>query len=202
MLNRYRHPLAIAAGKHYRRYHWDHFITLSTKNPESPAYCRREVGALIRRLERLAQRPIQYLWAIEGDPAMGLLYHLHLVVYGTSGLTIEELRSCWRRGYRTTAVSALQRTRAVQARTKGRTPTRSRTSLGDSKVRVYDPSQEGAAYVVKGLRPGFNDWDVSKVLPPLLPMVPTLSVVLPAATPVVITATALPTTAILSTATS
>lgn len=162
------HPMAIAAGQQYRALRWDHFVTLTSKHPETPAGYRREVGRWLRRASNLAQHSLQYVWAVEGDPGAGHRYHLHMVVYGTSDLTVEQLRGCWRRGYRTTPFSLMQRVRADEARAKGRTPTRSRTSIGDSRIRVYDPARDGAAYVVKDLRPDFDDWEMSSKMPPLL----------------------------------
>jgi hypothetical protein len=78
---------------------WDHVATLTTRHPKSE---RRLLECLrwgfVRRLERIAQRRIDWFCRLETTNSGGHL-HVHALLSGTSGISCREIQRHWRQGH-------------------------------------------------------------------------------------------------------
>ncbi|MGV3707375.1 MAG: rolling circle replication-associated protein [Gemmatimonas sp.] len=95
-----RPTLVRAWGEYLNRYQWNHWVTLTTEDNDSVEAIVREFHrGFIRRLERRAQRRVDWVYAAERSSAAQ--NHLHALVYGTSHLTVRNVQRAWDRGLTT-----------------------------------------------------------------------------------------------------
>jgi hypothetical protein len=92
---------------------WDHIATLTTRFEYQCAALDAEFQQrFIRRLAQLAQHRINWFSVLEehvsGYP------HMHVLLVGTSDLTIKQLQGAWTAGF--TRIKVLPRAAAVRAR--------------------------------------------------------------------------------------
>lgn len=77
---------------------WDHFATLTTKNPADRSNLADAFGkAFLRRLTRIAQRRIGAYMVTEGDGDYRRL-HLHALLYGTEAIPCHRIEELWKLG--------------------------------------------------------------------------------------------------------
>lgn len=89
-----------ALGRYLQTWHWHHFLTLTTAWRTSETELRTLFQAgMIRRLARVAQRPIAYFFAIERAGNADPRPHIHALIAGTDLLTVDRIRLSWRHGY-------------------------------------------------------------------------------------------------------
>ena len=124
-----RPPLAFNADcdAWLREYPWHHFVTFTFRRLVSPWRAEREFRRWVRWMERSAQGPIHFVYAIEPS-AGGASAHVHALVAGTGSLKTQVLEAAWKGGH--------------------------------SRVRLYDPSRSGAAYVTKQIKHEDALWDL------------------------------------------
>lgn len=102
-----RHARAVAA--YLMSFDWDHFLTLTAKRAMSTEAMFGALRGYHRHLTRIAQRSVQYFWAVEGDPAAGIDVHAHALVAGTRTTPIAWLRRGWKHGYTDATIYDAQR---------------------------------------------------------------------------------------------
>jgi hypothetical protein len=91
---------AFAKGLYVGSKTWHHFVTLTADGGASSDWLQREYKqGFIRRLEFDAKGRIDYFVAIEHDESTGQFAHLHALLHGTAGLTVETIRSRWGHGF-------------------------------------------------------------------------------------------------------
>ena len=78
---------------------WSHFATLTTSERVSVARLRREfVAGFVRRLERPAQRPLAWFYAMEPS-ADGERHPVHALLAHTESLQTAQLERAWKLGH-------------------------------------------------------------------------------------------------------
>lgn len=88
-----RHQMAEFINQH----RWDYMVTLTHRYAGSEERQLRELRAMIRRLERVAQRPVAYV-AFAERTTVGHLHH-HLLLHGIADVPKRMLRRQWKAGY-------------------------------------------------------------------------------------------------------
>jgi hypothetical protein len=84
-------PLWKVLGSWFSEPEWDHFVSVSFREPPSVERARREFhDRWIRRVAWLAHRPLEWVRVIAGGSAQHR-GHVHAVVAGTKHLTTAQL---------------------------------------------------------------------------------------------------------------
>lgn len=79
---------------------WHHFATLTTDRGTVSDWLVREYhNRFIRRVAFDAKQRIRHFFAVEHDSQTGRFAHLHALLHGTSGLTVELIRRRWPHGF-------------------------------------------------------------------------------------------------------
>jgi hypothetical protein len=90
---------ATEVAKFLDNFEWDHFVTLTTRRPITEENIARLFkDRFIRKLAFTARCPIPYFYAVEGGDATGGYPHLHALISGSKGVSIEQVRRAWQAG--------------------------------------------------------------------------------------------------------
>lgn len=88
-----------AWAEYLDRHQWDHFITLTTASQYTAATLERRITrGYLRRLERVAQRRIDWFLVLEATHHAPHL-HAHALVSGTKALSVATLQRHWSVGH-------------------------------------------------------------------------------------------------------
>lgn len=91
---------AVANGLYISTLEWHHFVTLTVDTGATSHWLLGEYhDRFIRRLAFHARRRINHFVAIERDDLTGRFAHLHALLHGTAGMTVQEIRHYWPCGY-------------------------------------------------------------------------------------------------------
>jgi len=91
-----REALRQAYAVHFRGFDWDHFCTFTGENPADDDLVKRFLQT-VRRLTRITQGPVEYLWVRERGAVAGTR-HVHALLRGTGGMTPAHVERKWYRG--------------------------------------------------------------------------------------------------------
>lgn len=86
-----------AWGLYLNRFDWSHFATLTTRRSMPEESLRNEFRRWHRALERRAQQPVTWFWAMERTCTGHA--HLHALVGECGHLPSDALRDAWKCGY-------------------------------------------------------------------------------------------------------
>jgi len=90
--NRTQNELASFLGQ----YRWDHFLTLTHRFAGSEPRQLKQVHAMVRKLERIAQTRVSYV-SFSERTINGHLHH-HVLLHGTAHLQIKAIQKRWPSG--------------------------------------------------------------------------------------------------------
>jgi hypothetical protein len=89
--------LSEAVAAWLRTFCWTHLVTLTFKNIVEEEFAERRMKAWIRKLEKVSEGRVNWVFSIErqgsGNP------HLHLLLGLRNGLQIEQLVTAWKDGF-------------------------------------------------------------------------------------------------------
>ena len=94
-----RDTLRIAWAAHIGAFEWSHDVTLTFRRPATRDGAMRAFEhTFVRRLARMAQRPLAWFVAAE-QSGPGLPWHLHALLCGTGTLSIAQMVRAWGLGH-------------------------------------------------------------------------------------------------------
>ncbi len=79
------------------RFQWSHCLHLTTKYAKSKEVLEKEFRRLIRRLERVAQKPLGGFLALEKTTEGHL--HAHALIAGSANLAVKRMQRAWQPGH-------------------------------------------------------------------------------------------------------
>jgi len=85
-------------GAWLNKYKWDHFVTLTTEHSMSEhRLLRKFQDQFVRRLDKVAQRPISWFYVVEYSANREP--HLHVLLWANGKLSRRQLETAWKLGY-------------------------------------------------------------------------------------------------------
>jgi hypothetical protein len=79
------------------RFQWSHCLHLTTKYAKSKEILEKEFRRLVRRLERVAQKPLGGFLALEKTTEGHL--HAHALIAGAEDLPVKRVQKAWEQGH-------------------------------------------------------------------------------------------------------
>ncbi len=91
-----------AYADYFRQFAWDHFCTFTAKQTGDDDLVKGVVQT-VRRLNRVAQGPVEYVWFRERGSVAGTR-HVHVLLLGTRHVSAAGVENAWRKGKADAAV--------------------------------------------------------------------------------------------------